>query len=364
MCPIREAGRRERGATTTEYSLLLAAIAVAAVAALALLGPALVRAADVVACRLGAGCPATGRSPTRVDPWDSPDPVVRATWGAVAVLGDSFSSGEGVGDYGAGGSSPDCHASERGYGVRLARALDVARSRVVVRACTGATTAGIGGRYDDHDQPPQLEGIGPDTSLVALSIGGNDVGWGKALAACLGDTVVVGGQLCVEGTPFTRSLHRAVDAVGPRLDRTLREVSARAPLARVVVLGYPRFFPDQPSDPFRLAGLTLLEPASQAWMNAETDHLNRVVAAAAADAGVEYVDVGRAFAGHELTTATPWINGVDLRTEQRDVLPGLPVLRAPVPVVDASSFHPTAAGQAALSRLVESQVRHPTERSR
>ena len=154
----------------------------------------------------------------------------------------------------------------------------------------------------------------------------------------------------------------ATDLTGPEqlvelFDFFAPVIRSLAPCARVVVLGYPRFFPDQPSGPLRLAGTTLLAPASQAWMNAETDHLNRVVAAAAAAAGVEYVDVGRALAGHELTTARPWINGVDLRTEQRDLLPGFPVLRAPVPTVDASSFHPNAAGQAALSRLVEAQVR-------
>jgi lysophospholipase L1-like esterase/Flp pilus assembly pilin Flp len=359
MCPIRDAGRCERGAATTEYSLLLAAVALATAAAIALLGPALLAAVGRATCAIGAGCGPRAGSDRPVDPWDSPDPLVRATWGRLVVLGDSFSSGEGAGDYGAGGSSPGCHASRHAYGVRLARALDVPSDRLVVRACTGATIAGLAGRYADHRQPPQLDGLDAGTSLVALSIGGNDVGWGRALAACMGETVAVGADVCREGSSFARAMDRAVEAVGPKLEEALRQVAARAPLSRVVVLGYPRFFPHRPNEPLRLGRLTVLRPETQAWMNAETDRLDAVVADAAAAAGVEYVDVAGAFAGHELTTDAPWFHGVEVEAELRAVRIGPLRVPAPVPAPKASSFHPTAAGQAALGRLVEAQVRHP-----
>src|SRR5215218_8466512 len=352
--------RRQRGATTTEYALVLAGIAAAAALALVLLAPSLTGLFERVGCLAGIGCDVRQRADRPLDPWDSPDPLVRATWGGIAILGDSFSSGEGAGDYGVAATALGCHASGSGYGVGLTKHLGIDRSRLTIRACTGARLSAIAGQYDDHRQGPQLDGIDQTTSLVTMTIGGNDLDWGPTLADCIVRTVLVSRSNCAPDTEVARELDARLVAVEPELASALGSVTRRAPFARVVVMGYPRFFPDQPSRTMTVSGLPGFTVASQRWANDQTDRLNEAISRAAAAAGVEYVDAGWAFAGHELTTEEPWFHGVELTRGTRSV--GLGLLGSvdvPVPRPEASTFHPTAAGQRALGELVEDQVRQP-----
>jgi len=81
--------------------------------------------------------------------------------------------------------------------------------------------------------------------------------------------------------------------------------------------------------------------ADQEWFNLVVFRLDAVLDAAAAQAGFDYVPAYDAFDGHELCTASPDANSVDLHG-----------------FFDAhTSFHPNAAGQQALETLVEQQVR-------
>jgi lysophospholipase L1-like esterase/Flp pilus assembly pilin Flp len=350
--------RGQRGATTTEYALVLAGIAAAATLAFALLSPSIAGLFERVGCLAGIGC--EGRRTERaVDPWDSPDPLVRATWGGVAVLGDSFSSGEGAGDYGVAATTLGCHASGSGYGVGLTKHLGLDRTRLTIRACTGARLSAITGGYDDHHQAPQLDGIDQSTSLVTMTIGGNDLNWGPTLADCIVQTIAVRRSTCRPGTEVADEMDARLAAVGPELSSTLGAVARRAPFARVVVMGYPRFFPDQPTRTMKVSALPGFTVESQRWANDQTDRLNQAIAQAAASAGVEYVDAGGAFAGHELTTDEPWFHGVELRPGSREVDIGPLAIDLPVPRPEASTFHPTATGQQALGDLVEAQVRQP-----
>jgi len=45
-----------------------------------------------------------GPLPSAGAPWNSSNPVTRATWGTYVSLGDSYSAGEGLGDYQPGSS--------------------------------------------------------------------------------------------------------------------------------------------------------------------------------------------------------------------------------------------------------------------
>jgi lysophospholipase L1-like esterase len=189
-----------------------------------------------------------------------------------------------------------------------------------------------------------------------MTIGGNDVDWSHVLAECITKAYLPGSVDCHDGTELARDLEARIEAVGPQLTEVLERVRSSAPHARVVVMGYPRFFPDEPDEIFRVEGLPAFGRRSQRWANAQTDHLNEVIASTATEAGAEYVEVGGAFAGHELTSDDPWFHDVDV-----DVDPlrwdGL----RPRVTVDASAFHPTAEGQRALRAAMEAQVRRPVE---
>lgn len=332
------------------------AVLVAGVAATPV-GPALASRVSSAFCRVldGLGCGADV---------DLRSPYTRATSGEYVALGDSFSSGEGAGDY-----APDSDRDENSTGDRVAKWLDdhlvpgdhttahptnfchrsgssygatVAAGNPFAggsqaHACSGATVDDF---YEpdgaNADEPPQLDAVTRDTTLVTFSIGGNDMHFADVLADCVWD-----GATCEDKNEadFQRNLRE----LRPRLVQLYRDTAARAaPGARVIVVGYPPLFPQHPSDSYR----NLLFADDQVWMNEKAAQLDAVLRSAAAEAGVEFVDPTAAFAGHGLGGPDPWFNAISLGG------PGW----APV---DPGSFHPTAAGQAALARLVQQQLEHP-----
>jgi hypothetical protein len=106
---------------------------------------------------------------------------------------------------------------------------------------------------------------------------------------------------------------------------------------RVVVVGYPRLFPLAPTAPTCAPSPVAprIGPAEIRYLNAKASRLNRAIRRAAASAGVAFVDVEDAFAGHEISCRRDiWVN------------------RAGVGRRFAYSFHPNASGQRRLAALV------------
>jgi lysophospholipase L1-like esterase len=103
----------------------------------------------------------------------------------------------------------------------------------------------------------------------------------------------------------------------------------------VIVVGYPQLVVDPgEATTGSCAGMTLDE---NRWVRQQGDALNAVIRTAAVATGAVFVDAAGPFSGHEACTAQPWMEGVNLT----DV---------------ASSFHPNAAGQEQLARLVMAQL--------
>lgn len=290
-------------------------------------------------CRLG-DCAAAAAAPS-IDPWDSPDPIRRATWGSMVIIGDSFASGEGNDDYGTLGSDQRCHGSDNSYGRAVAATLDM-DDRVSFVACTGAVVRDLSRRR--KGQAPQLDALDADTSLVTVTIGGNDLGWVKELEACIAAV----GRACEPGTDRDKFLSHRIEAMGPVLEKTYNEIQARAPHARIVVAGYPRFFPEEPHSTYTqgpLGAIDVFSTKTQEWANLRLTQFNKVIRQATEAAGVEYVDMTNAFEGHEITTDNPWYHGIEYRA-------GLEPL-------ESGSFHPNTAGQARMAGLVQKQIRRP-----
>jgi hypothetical protein len=102
----------------------------------------------------------------------------------IAILGDSYSSGEGASDYQS-GASKKCHRSPHTY---LYKAFSLQPSDVV--ACSGAVTANILSPQDGKNvdgQTYQLEALrkGSGVDAVAMTLGGNDIGFATIAASCL-----------------------------------------------------------------------------------------------------------------------------------------------------------------------------------
>jgi lysophospholipase L1-like esterase len=88
------------------------------------------------------------------------------------ALGDSYSSGDGAGSYGSSGS---CDRSANAYPQQWANANDPASFSFV--ACAGATTSDV--------INSQVSSLSASTTLVSITIGGNDVGFSTVMATCV-----------------------------------------------------------------------------------------------------------------------------------------------------------------------------------
>jgi lysophospholipase L1-like esterase len=223
------------------------------------------------------------------------------------ALGDSYASGYGVPPYdGSCGRSMSAYAEQLDGRMRL-QLDDFA-------ACAGATTVSLvsGG---------QLAALDADTDVVTLTIGGNDIGWGTVVGACLAASdATCAGAIALSRQAITFALPGLLDAV-------YTQVAAAAPNAHVVVTGYPRLFSPEYGDYLGASA------AEQQAMNDGADLLDTVIAQAAAAHGFQFVDVRPRFVDHGVNAPEPWILG-----------PG------------AGAFHPNAAGYRAYTAALTAQI--------
>lgn len=234
----------------------------------------------------------------------------------LAGLGDSYSSGEGAPPYEA--ASGTCDRSPlawpRQVGAGLGRPVDLL-------ACSGATTADVlQGSATQPDQIAALAALRPRPRLVTITIGGNDVGFGPVLATCVAAN-------CVDAVHTSERL--AVTVLPGRLAATYRAIHAAVPGARLVVVGYPSLVPRSDAD---VTGCPWLTPDERAALTRGARVLDGVIAVEAWRAHATYVDVRRAFRGHELCSTDPWLVPIGF--------PGVP---------PSAYAHPTPAGQAAIA---------------
>ncbi|MDG4765398.1 SGNH/GDSL hydrolase family protein [Solwaraspora sp. WMMD406] len=199
------------------------------------------------------------------------------------ALGDSFSSGVGAGPY----DGTTCLRSNRSYAPLWAAANSPASFRFP--ACGGAVTSDVINR--------QLSSLSATTTMVTITIGGNDAGFADVVLNCrLGSE-----SSCASAVD--RAEQFATSQLPGRLDATYAAITQRAPNARLIVLGYPRLF-----DEVRYCGLLSMSLTKRAIINDAADLLADVTAARAAAAGATFVDTRPQFAGHGVCAASPWIN--------------------------------------------------------
>ncbi|MFE0632466.1 SGNH/GDSL hydrolase family protein [Streptomyces sp. NPDC058864] len=216
------------------------------------------------------------------------------------ALGDSYSAGVGAGSYDS--SSGSCYRSSKAFPRLWANAHSP--SGFSFTACSGATTTDVLNN--------QLGPLNSATTLVSISIGGNDAGFADVMTTC----VLNSDSTCLSRINQARDF--ANNQLPARLDSVYNAISSRAPSARVVVLGYPRFY--------KLGTTCIgLSETKRRAINDAADLLDTVTAKRAADHGYAFADVRGTFTGHELCSGSAWLHSLTL------------------PIYE--SYHPTASGQ-------------------
>jgi lysophospholipase L1-like esterase len=219
------------------------------------------------------------------------------------ALGDSYSSGVGAGDYLS--SSGSCDRSADAYPEQWAAANSPATFTSV--ACSGATTADV--------LSSQISALSASTTLVSITIGGNDAGFSSVMETC----VLSSTSTCLNAVAAAETF--VADQLPARLDQTLQTIRADAPSARVIVLGYPELY-----DLSKSGTCIGLSTNDRVALNQGADALDGALQAAAQANHDTFADVRGQFAGHEICDSGSWLHSVDI-------------------FAISSSYHPTAAGQ-------------------
>lgn len=122
-----------------------------------------------------------------------------------------------------------------------------------------------------------------------------------ALALTLMSTCTVGSDSeCVNRVNEAKAY--AQNVLPGRLDATYAAIRAKAPNARVVVMGYPKIFTS--------SFCWWFSTTKRNAVNSAADLLSDITSGRASAAGFKYEDVRDNFAGHEVCTSSEWINGI------------------------------------------------------
>lgn len=282
------------------------------------------------------------------------------------ALGDSYSSGEGAGSYETGTDIRkvnQCHRSSKAWSTATPGgdsnasvpgipSLNVERH---FYACSGALTGSIVGPCDptnSHkylrtcengppDDKPQLEQASANLNqlgsngMISMTIGGNDILFGKILEVCatrtkFGSVGDYSYHNCFSD-PFpsdvaNRSIGQVVtDSISSLYNignnhynvMALKDTyylikektkDSNGEYTPIFILGYPNIFPLE--DAFCTAG-AVFNSNERASMRSFHDALENVIQQSAANAGVHFVSVTKKFDGHEICGKDDdWITSV------------------------------------------------------
>jgi lysophospholipase L1-like esterase len=298
----------------------------------------------IVAVALAAAVPglalAGQQRPNPKDPKDLKDPKTALSLdGPFVALGDSFAAGDLIPDSPS-GAPGGCLRSSHDYGADVAAALRV--TRYIDATCNGASTASMTQpeRVLLGTNPPQFRSLAADDSVVTLTIGGQDVGYTGILETCatLSLTDLFGDPCQRRYTAGgTDRLAAAINATAPKVAAVLQGIHARAPLARVLLVGYPDILPSQgdgcwPEVPFAFGDVPYLRGVEIG--------LNQMLARTAAANDATFVDTYTATIGHD-ACQPPSVKDVE----------GL------IPTSLAYPFHPNRRGEQVMAARVLAALR-------
>lgn len=234
-------------------------------------------------------------------------------------LGSSFAAGPGI-DNQLGG----CGRSDHNYAHLVAEALDL---DLTVASCNGATIDNIL-TVPQGDNPLQLDAVTSDTALVTVTIGGNDIRYTASTFACSGAPA---SDRCTANLDQA-AINGALAQLPAKLETMFDAIKAKAPNATIVLVAYPRVFPEDATECAELA-LSEADTVYLAELGRKLEEaFVRVTSSGKALIADAYVEAE----GHgpcEAMASERWVNGETILSS-------------------GIRYHPTAEGHEAMARLV------------
>jgi len=253
--------------------------------------------------------------------------------GRYVALGDSYTAGPLIPNQGL--NPLGCLRSDHNYPHLVQPSLTTASLSDV--SCSGATTDDMLNAQSTEigTNPPEVDALTSDTRVVTLGIGGNDIGF---------TGIVVN---CARLNPFdpckddyvhgsTDDISVRIAATAPKVDAVIAAIHARAPSARVHVVGYPVILPASGSGCWPTVPIL---PTDVSYLRAKEIELNAMLATRAAADGAFYVDTYTSSVGHDVCKATgvKWVEGL-------------------VPTSPAAPVHPNALGMQSTASVTLARI--------
>jgi lysophospholipase L1-like esterase len=270
------------------------------------MNPGALRRASIALTLLAFGC-------SSADPTSTGTGITFAPGARYVALGSSFAAGTGIPQT----SGGLCLRSDHSYPNLVAAALDLTLADVT---CSSATAANL------HDTPqngvaPQIDAVTPDTALISLTVGGNDLGYST-----------LAGECATPSAPPCSLDASALDAKAERLradlESLITDLQERAPSAVIVLVTYAKVAnpPECRALGFDADEAIVVESMGEA--------LQGVLLDVASATGVLRADPYAASDGHGpcASDGERWIEGL--------------VAKGSVP------YHPNALGHEAMAQLV------------
>lgn len=246
------------------------------------------------------------------------------------AMGSSFAAGAGIGPL-RDGSPERCGRTPINYAGLVAD-----RMQLTLRdsSCGGATTAHVLAPWDEL--PAQIDAVGPNTRLVTVTIGGNDVGYVAGLFAASCDDRGMAQNYGGTCPAFIAPDEAKWAALARDMDAIASAVHARAPEAVLVFVQYVGLIPDA------ACASVPLTPAEADLARSMADRLASITADTARRHGAILLPVHDMSRSHLPCSAQPWAKAFP-EGEEADG--------------GGAPWHPTAEGHRAIADALVERLR-------
>lgn len=232
------------------------------------------------------------------------------------AMGSSYAAGTSI-EGNKPGTPARCGRSPRNYASQVASWLSL---DLIDVTCGGATTANILGKW--AELPPQIDGVTPQTRLVTITIGGNDVGYVRNLM--IGACPLTSKQC----PPLPVVTEEDWSKLGIAMHTIVRQIRARSPDARIVFVDYVRLIPEKTTCPAIAITPEAVVDSRKTW-----NRLAEITANVAKTEKVGLLAAGKLSGNHTPCDKDPW------SVAAPGSAPGVP-------------WHPNAAGHDAIAQAL------------
>jgi len=158
----------------------------------------------------------------------------------------------------------------------------------------------------DGPNPPQFNSLDANTTVVSLTIGGNDIGFSEVAQSCI--TLNPFSHPCLDkyDSGGHDQLAERIEATAPKVAAVLQGIHERSPAAKVYVVNYPAIFPETgfgcwPQMPIGFQDVPYLRSTEQ--------RLDSMLATQAAANGATLVNWYQASIGHDAckSSSVRWV---------------------------------------------------------